>query len=203
MTTTTIANNLEEQLLSSFATPENELGLGKIIYNTYTNESLISNGKSIITYANTQLRETKVVKQEEKTRMTNLVNVLIHHNFGDMIACELYFSKQDVGEILSYIRNNPNNMLDLKFDNKLGVVLVTTNEDKALVKILKSKQINDFKTSNEVSTAETTQIYNVLSLIHQGMSEDEVVGVALQHNQRPILVATHSISACISCVKRD
>lgn len=191
---------LEETLITKFITPSNEQGLGKIIYNEGSNESLISNGKSLITYANTELIESSNVQSHERTQIVKLANTLIHQNYGVLIACELYFSKDDVKDLLEYMDRYSFDKVELTFNGKLGVVLASAVNNPSLVKILRTEQINAFKATDMTSTIEVEQLYNVLELMHQEMSGDSTLGIALQHNNRPVLIATEQVSACIATI---
>lgn len=192
---------LEEELLSLYNVQENEVGLGKIIYNEDRNESVISNGKTLISFANTELEETISVKFNERTLITNLTNNLIHSNYGEMIACELYFSQPDLVELLKHMEEYQSDKLTLTFNNKLNVVLVSPEDNPTLVKILEPQQINKFKSADMVATVELNQLYKTTQLLYNQMSDESVFGLALQYHNRPILMASENISACITCVK--
>lgn len=192
---------LEEELVSLYSVQENEVGLGKIIYNEDRNESLISNGKTLISFANTELEEIISVKSNERTLITNLTNNLIHSNYGEMIACELYFSKSDIANILIHMSKCRAEKLTLTFNNKSNAVLASTENNPILVNILEPQQINKFKSADMVATVELNQLYKTVQLLYNQMSDESVFGIALQYHNRPILMATENISACITCVK--
>lgn len=196
-----ITFTLEDELLSKFKTKDNQLGLGKIIYDEKANESLISNGKSLITYRNTKLVESVNVSIGERTRMVNLTNTLIHNNYGDMIACELYFSKEDIYDLLGYMERYSSKSIKLEFNSKLKVVLVSTTDNPALVKILQPQQINICKNCDMSSKVEIEQLYNLFVLLSNQMTNESVLGIALQYKDRPLLMATENVSGCISCIK--
>ena len=192
---------IEDQLQASFRTVDNEMGLGKIIYNEDSHESIITNGKSLITYTNSQLEESLKVSEGERERISNLAKHLIHSNYGDMIACELYFYKEDVVDLLRYMNEHSCNTIKLTFNNKLNVVLASVDGDASLVKILQPAQINTFKNVDMSCTVEMEQLLNVSELLYQEMTVDSLLGVALQYKGRPVLLATENVSACISCIK--
>jgi len=199
MKNTTI--KLEGQLQASFRTANNELGLGKIIYNEDSNESIITNGKSLITYTNSKLEESQNVSEDERERISNLTKHLIHSNYGEMIACEFYFYKEDMVDLLRYMNEHSNSQIKLTFNNKLNVVSASVDGDASLVKILQPAQINAHKHVDMSCTVEMEQLLNISELLYQEMSVDSLLGVALQYSSRPVLLATENVSACISCVK--
>src|SRR5690606_7904547 len=109
--------------------------------------------------------------------------------------------KEDMIDLLRYMKRHVNNKIKLTFNNKLNVVLASVEGDASLVKILQPAQINTFKNEDMSCTVEMDQLINVSELLYQEMAVDSLLGIALQYNSRPVLLATKNVSACISCIK--
>lgn len=196
-----ITITLEDELVSKFGTVDNQLGLGKIIYNVVSHESIVTNGKSLLTFSDTKLNESDNVTPDERERISNLTNTLIHNNYGELIACELYFSKDDVIDLLGYMNRYSSKSIKLEFNNELNVALASITDNPTLVKILQPLQINGCKNCSMSSRVEAEQLLNVMELMSHHMDDESILGIALQHNNRPLLIATGNVSGCISCVK--
>lgn len=199
-----IKNNprLEKLIESKFSTVSNTLGLGKIINIEETGESIITNGKALITFSGVELQEQSNVTEDERFRIKALTDTLIHKNFGDLILCELYFSLDEVNDIVNFLNENIASTIEVIYHQELETVLFKNKvTETTLVKPMKQSQINSFKSLSGNVTIEALQLYNTLQLVSMNMSDKDILGIAIQHNNKPILIETNKIKSCISVVK--
>ena len=201
-----IKNNLKlESLIErKFATVENTLGLGKIINIEETGESIITNGKALITFSETDLQEQSNVTEDERFRIKALTDTLIHKNYGDLILCELYFSLDEVKDIINFLGENIANTIEVIYHQELETILFKNkNTETTLVKPLRQTQINSFKSLSGSVTVEALQLHNTLQLVSINMTKDDVLGIAIQHNNKPLMIETNKIKGCLTAVKEN
>lgn len=194
-----IENNVDI-ITSKFATVDNNMGLGKLIYLEEMNETVITNGKSLVTFSNSKLSNNLLVTDEEKYRINVLVTKLIHTNFGENSLCELMLTKTDINDMLDFVYENITRDIELAFNKELEVLLLKTNE-RVLVKIINSNNINSFKCRDCKVTVEALQLYNVLDVVTAGLNANGTVGLAIQNNNAPLLIESEEVKACVTTIK--
>lgn len=201
-----IKNNLKLETLieRKFATVSNTLGLGKIINIEESGESIITNGKALITFSGVNLQEQPNVTDDERFRIKALTDTLIHKNYGDLILCELYFSLDEVKDIINFLGENISNTIEVIYHQELETVLFKNKTtETTLVKPMKQSQINSFKSLSGNVTIEALQLHNTLQLVSIDMTEEDILGIAIQHNNKPLMIETNKIKSCISAVKEN
>lgn len=189
-----------KSITSKFSSPENEMGLGKLVYIEELNETVITNGKSLVTFSNSKLSNNEDVTNEEKFRINTLVTRLIHLNFGEQSSCELVLNKADINDILNFVYENITGSIELVFDKNLEVLLIKSNE-RVLVKIINSNNINKVKCENGKVTVDAIELYNVLDLIADTMNESEVVCLGIQKENKPLMIECDTVKSCITSIK--
>lgn len=190
---------LEKLLLAEFEVVENNIGIGKLIIDKDYNESLITNGKSLIVYSNLLLTES-FISNEERVRVTNLSRRLIKQRVNVTPQSELYLTKQNVEYLITYLETlKCNDALEVRYNSKSNRLLLT-DITSSIIKMLKLS-FNDFKNKDVGIRVESNELLKILKLINREMMTNSLLLLTIQANNKPLILETYEVSACISCVK--
>lgn len=190
---------LEKLLLAEFEVVENNIGIGKLIIDKDYNESLITNGKSLIVYSNLLLTES-FISNEERVRVTNLSRRLIKQRVNVSPQAELYLTKENVEYLITYLETlKCNDALEVRYNSKSNRLLLTDSTS-SIIKMLKLS-FNDFKNEDVGIRVESNELLKILKLINREMMTNSKLLLTIQANNKPLILETYEVSACISCIK--
>lgn len=190
---------IEELLLNEYSVSENSIGLGKIIVTDCYTESLITNGKSLITYLNIKLKESDLINDEERLRIVNLSRKLIKQRLTKDTLCELYLTKKNVSYILEYLHKlNINSVIELKY-NHVSNRLFIMNEPTTLIKMINISFKNNTNV-NGVVKLDVGELIKVMKLIYIEMSHGNELLLTIQTKNKPIILNMNNVSACILAI---
>lgn len=190
---------IQEYLVHNYQSPQNELGIGKVMHIEHSNESIVTDGISLISLTDTQLQDENSVTVEEKCRIKSLANTLIHNNQGEKVVAEITLTKSDVKDLLVHLSTPANNThTHVQYNRTFKSVGVFNTPDSVWIKYMG----NDIATGEDVSeSVYTAQLVKVLEVVDLVIDDSDVVTILIQSNMRPILINNDKVKACISCYK--